>query len=109
MNEPKYWNGWLRDNSKSPHEAISSAIQSAEELMAALHKLRPESLSEVSEEIDHQVGEALRAYLEDADLYSEGVPGMLCLSLADDVVKRIDILDFAREIAEWPGPAWDWE
>lgn len=100
MTELQYWDGWLEDNSKAPHEAISDAIENAEELLKALHKLRPDSLRSVSEEIDMQVGLALRSFLEDAFLFA-GEPGVLRVSLADDIEGRFDILDFARKISEW--------
>ncbi len=101
MSETQFWDGWLEDDSKAPHEAISAAIENAEAMLEALKKLRPESLREVAQEIDAQVGVALRSFLEDADLYDQGAPGMLKLTLAEDVVRRLDIMDVAREIADW--------
>lgn len=100
MHEIEYWDGWLEDDSKAPHEAISEAIKNAEDLLVALQKLRPESLREVSEEIDRQVGEALKQYLEDATLFSTRTHGVIELSLHDKVVKQLPIIEIAKDVSE---------
>lgn len=99
--QTKYWDGWLKDDSKAPYEAISSAIESAEKMLEDLRRLRPESLREVAKEIDDQVAFALRTFLEEADLYDISPPGTLKLRIHDDFEKKFDLLDVAREIAGW--------
>lgn len=97
----KYWEGWIKDDSKAPHEAISSAIENAEKMLENLKKLRPKALREVAQEIDVEVGKALKAFLKDAS-FSPGVaPGQLKLCLDDYSTRKFDILDIACEIAEW--------
>ena len=100
MSETQYWDGWIEDDSKAPHEAITKAIESAEVMLKTLKKLRPKSLRKVAQEINAQVGVALRSILEDADLFEQAEPGMLTLILDDDIVKRFDIMEIARAIAD---------
>lgn len=95
---PELWNAWVQDPSKAPHEALSAAIDSAENLLADLRKLRPESLRDVVAEIDYQVSEALHWYVDNAMLYALEKPGFFLFSLDSVFKKKLDILEIATEI-----------
>jgi uncharacterized protein (DUF885 family) len=101
MSDIQFWDGWLKDSSKAPNEAIAAAIEGAEQMLAALQNLRPDALQEVSAEINQEAGRALRACLEDFRLYDSNEPGVVLLSIDDDVVKRLALIDMAKEISEW--------
>ena len=102
IGDVKFWDGWIKDNSKAPHEAISEAITSAEEMLVSLRKLRPKSLREVSEEIDAQVAIALRSFVKDAGFQAKSKPGIISIGLdGRNMEMQIDIMDVARDIASW--------
>lgn len=99
MNTTPRWDGWIQDNSKAPHEAISQAIEMTEEALSALRNLRPESLLKVGEQINKAVDEGLQTYLNEVLVYPSTEPGVIHLSIADDLEKDFTLEDFANEIA----------